>query len=42
MSFGLSFARTMVWVSSREARNTGVGVDEWALKMELNLSEIRI
>ena len=31
LSFGPSFSRTMVWVSSREGRNTGVGVDEWAL-----------
>ena len=29
---GLSFARTMVWVSSHNVRTTGVGLDEWALK----------
>ena len=31
LSFGPSFSRTMVWVSFREGRNTGVGIDEWAL-----------
>ena len=31
LSFGPGFAVTMVWVSFREVRNTGVGVDEWAL-----------
>ena len=31
LSFGPSFSRTMVWVSSREGRNTGIGVDAWAL-----------
>ena len=31
LSFGLSFAWTMVWVSSCEVRSTGVGVDPWAL-----------
>ena len=31
LGFGLSFAWTMVWVSSREVRNPGVGVDPWAL-----------
>ena len=28
LSFGLSFARTTVWVSPRKVRNTGAGVDE--------------
>ena len=31
LSFGPSFFWTMVWVSSHEDRNIGVGVDEWAL-----------
>ena len=37
---GLSFGpktRTMVWVSSGEGRNTGVGVDEWALNSFMQL-----
>ena len=33
LSFGPSFSRTMVWVSSREGRNTGVGVDERTLNL---------
>ena len=32
LSFGLSFAWTKVWVSSREVRSTGVGVDPGALR----------
>ena len=32
--FWSEFSRTMVWVSSREGRNTGVGVDEWAWMTE--------
>ena len=35
LSFGPSFSWTMVWVSSREGRNTGVGVDEWALTITI-------
>ena len=34
LGFGPSFSRTMVWVSSSEVRNTGVGVDEWALNFQ--------
>ena len=33
LGIGPSFSRTIVWVSSREVRNTGVGVDEWALTL---------
>ena len=33
LSFGPSFSRTMVWVSSSEGRNTEAGVDKRALKI---------